>query len=260
MSDHLILKKLMNYKLLLQYDGTEFHGWQIQGDLRTVQGELTNALSLIDGHSVNVHGSGRTDAGVHAEGQVASVEIEREISPAKLRAAVNGNIGRDVRVLSVETAADDFHARYSALEKTYVYRIVNGPVISPFWCRYAHHDARKLNLAGMKRAAELFHGKHDWTAFSAAQSDVEDRVRTVTGVEIVECSDERSHGSLIEIRVSANGFLRYMVRAMAGTLMALGRGELDQDAIGTALASGNRPLAAVTAPACGLTLLSIRYE
>ena len=250
----------MNYKLLLQYDGTEFHGWQIQGDLRTVQHELASALSLLDGRSVNVHGSGRTDAGVHAEGQVASVEIEREISTTKLRAAINGNIGKDVRVLSVETAAVDFHARYSALEKTYVYRIVSGPVISPFWWRYAHHDARQLDLESMRRGAELFCGKHDWTAFSAVQSDVEDRVRTVTRVEIDERPDERSRGSLIEIRVGAHGFLRYMVRAMAGTLMALGRGELDNDAIGEALESGIRPPVAVTAPASGLTLLSVRYE
>lgn len=250
----------MNYKLLLQYDGTDFHGWQIQDGRRTVQGELTHALSLIDGRSVNVHGSGRTDAGVHAEGQVASVEIQREITPEKLRAAINGNIGRDVRVLSCEAVADDFHARYSALGKTYVYRIVNGPVISPFWWRYAHHDARRLDLESMNEAGELFRGEHDWTAFSAAQADVEDRVRTVTQVQICEREDERSHGSLIEIRVSANGFLRYMVRAMAGTLMALGRGEMDRDAISEALETGIRPLAAVTAPACGLTLVSVRYE
>ena len=250
----------MNYKLLLQYDGTDFHGWQIQNGRRTVQGELTQALSLIDGRSVNVHGSGRTDAGVHAEGQVASVEIHREITTEKLRAAINGNIGRDVRVFAVEAAPGDFHARYSALGKTYVYRIVNGPVVSPFWWRYAHHDARRFDLDSMKRAAELFCGEHDWTAFSAAQADVEDRVRTVTHVEIVERPDERSRGSLIEIRVGANGFLRYMVRAMAGTLMALGRGELDRNAIREALETGTRPLAAVTAPACGLTLVSVRYE
>ena len=250
----------MNYKLLLQYDGTDFHGWQIQEGQRTVQGELTRALSLIDGRSVNVHGSGRTDAGVHAEGQVASVQIERDITLGKLRAAINGNVDRDVRVWSVETAADDFHARYSAVEKTYVYRIVNGPVISPFWYRYAHHDARPLDLERMREGAELFSGRHDWTAFSAAQSDVEDRVRTVTELEITERADERAQGTLIEIRVSAEGFLRYMVRAMAGTLMALGRAELDHDAITEALETGNRPLAAVTAPACGLTLLRVRYE
>jgi len=250
----------VNYKLLLQYDGTDFHGWQIQEGRRTVQGELTHALSLIDGRSVNVHGSGRTDAGVHAEGQVASVEIQREITMAKLRAAINGNIGRDVRVLAVETVADDFHARYSALEKTYVYRIVNGPVISPFWFRYAHHEARPLNLENMQRMTQLFRGEHDWTAFSAAQSDVEDRVRTVTHLEIGERIDERSPSSLIEIRVSAEGFLRYMVRAIAGTLMAVGRGELDRDAIDEALSTGVRPLEAVTAPACGLTLVSVLYE
>jgi tRNA pseudouridine38-40 synthase len=245
----------VNYKLLLQYDGTDFHGWQIQEGRRTVQGELTHALSLIEGRSINVHGSGRTDAGVHAEGQVASVEIQREITAVKLRAAINGNIGKDVRVLSCDVVADDFHARYSALEKTYVYRIVNGPVISPFWWRYAHHDARPLDLESMRAVGELFCGEHDWTAFSAAQADVEDRVRTVTGVEVSERPD-----SLIEIHVSANGFLRYMVRAMAGTLMAAGRGELDRDAVREALQSGIRPTAAVTAPACGLTLLSVRYE
>ena len=250
----------MNYKLLLQYDGTEFHGWQIQEGQRTVQGELTKALSLLDGRAVNVHGSGRTDAGVHAEGQVASVEIQREISTEKLRAAINANIGRDVRVLTIDPAPDDFHARYSALEKTYVYRIVNAPVISPFWWRYAHHDARRLNLEPMKRAADLFYGKHDWTAFSAAQSDVEDRLRTITRLEIIPRVDERLRGSMIEIRVSADGFLRYMVRAIAGTLLALGRGELDLEAVSEAIYSGNRPLAAVTAPACGLTLLSVRYQ
>jgi tRNA pseudouridine38-40 synthase len=250
----------VNYKLLLQYDGTEFHGWQIQEDLRTVQGELTRALSLIDGRSVNVHGSGRTDAGVHAEGQVASVEIQREISPEKLRAAINANIDRDVRVLSVETVPDDFHARYSALGKTYIYRIINGPVISPFWWRYAHQEARPLDLDRMRTSAELLLGKHDWTAFSAAQSDVEDRIRTVTHVEITEKLDERSQSPLIEVRVSAEGFLRYMVRTIAGTLMAAGRGELSRDAIIRAVETGARPTAAVTAPACGLTLLSVRYQ
>ena len=250
----------MNYKLLLQYDGTDFHGWQVQEELRTVQGELTSALSLIDGRTVNVHGSGRTDAGVHAEGQVASVEIQREIVPEKLRAAINANVGRDLRVLTVENAADDFHARYSAIEKTYIYRIVNGPVVSPFWSRYTHHDARRVNLESMKGGAALFLGRHDWTAFSAAQSDVEDRVRTITRLEILPRFDERLRGSLIEIRITADGFLRYMVRAIAGTLLALGRGELDVDLLGEAIDTGNRPSAAVTAPAHGLTLLSVRYQ
>ncbi|HKR13194.1 MAG TPA: tRNA pseudouridine(38-40) synthase TruA [Pyrinomonadaceae bacterium] len=250
----------MNYKLLLQYDGTDFHGWQIQDGLRTVQGELAGALSLIEGRNVNVQGSGRTDAGVHAEGQVANVEIQREITLEKLRSAINGNVGKDVRVLETEVVADDFHARYSALGKTYVYRIVNGPVISPFWSRYAHQEARKLDLDRIRSAAELFLGRHDWTAFSATQSDVEDRVRTITQLDIGARFDERARNSIIEIRVTADGFLRYMVRAIAGTLMAAARNELDNDTIAEAIATGRRPLAAITAPACGLTLISVRYS
>lgn len=249
----------MNYKLLLQYDGADFHGWQIQDGLRTVQGELTSALTLLDGRSVNVHGSGRTDAGVHAEGQVASVEIQREITPEKLRSAINGNVGKDVRVLAAEVVAPEFHARYSALEKTYVYRVVNGPVISPFWLRYAHQEARKLDLERLRSAAELFLGRHDWTAFSATQSDVEDRVRTIIKLDVSERFDERALEKIIEIRVTAEGFLRYMVRTIAGTLLAAARNELDNDAIREAIATGRRPLAATTAPACGLTLVSVRY-
>src|ERR1700716_2709856 len=127
----------MNYRLLLQYDGTDFHGWQIQDNLRTVQGALTRVLSLLDGHEVSVHGSGRTDAGVHAEGQVASVQLQREMTPQKLRNAINGNLTRDVRVLFAAVAPDDFHARYSAISKTYIYRLVRSPVMSPFWSRFA---------------------------------------------------------------------------------------------------------------------------
>src|SRR5882672_9914478 len=105
----------MNFKLTIQYDGTDFHGWQVQGELRTVQGELSKALSLVEGRDIVLHGSGRTDAGVHAEGQVASVRLEREITGGKLRAAINGNVGKDVRVLAVAAVDDEFHARYSAL-------------------------------------------------------------------------------------------------------------------------------------------------
>jgi tRNA pseudouridine38-40 synthase len=195
----------------------------------------------------------------HAEGQVASVRIEREITPEKLRAAINGNVGKDLRVLAAEVVPDEFHARYSAIEKTYVYRVVNGLVMSPFWMRYAHQEARPLDLARMQAATELFLGKHDWTAFSAAQSDVEDRVRTITGLEITETFDVRSQNLLLEVRVSAEGFLRYMVRAIAGALMAVGRGELDRDEVTKAIESGVRNNAIVTAPANGLTLVSVKY-
>ena len=250
----------MNFKLTLQYDGTDFHGWQIQEGLRTVQGELTAALSLIDDREVVVQGSGRTDAGVHAEGQVASVQLEREIAPEKLRAAINGNIARDVRVLAAEIVPPEFHARYSVREKTYLYRIVNGPVLSPFWLRYAHQEARPLKLDLMRDCAEGFLGEHDWTAFSAAQSDAESRVRTITRLQVTEHCDSRAAAEMIEIRASANGFLRYMVRSIVGTLLAVAREEMDQSLVNKALLTGDRTLAGATAPAKGLSLLSVSYD
>ena len=249
----------MNYKLTLQYDGTDFHGWQMQGELRTVQGELTRALSLIDGRAVVVHGSGRTDAGVHAEGQVANAEIEREITPEKLRAAINANVGADLRVMEAKIVAADFHARFSVRGKTYVYRVLNGPVHSPFWLRYAHHEGRPFDLDSMRRCANLFLGEHDWTAFSSAQSDAETRVRTITRCEIAERYDERACARMIEMTMSANGFLRYMVRSIAGTLMAVGRSEMDHETVRQAIESGDRSVVAATAPACGLTLVRVEY-
>jgi len=250
----------MNFKLLLQYDGTDFHGWQIQDGLRTVQGELTRVLSLLDDRDVVIHGSGRTDAGVHAEGQVASVLLERKITPHKLRSAINGNLPPDVRVLFVDTAPDDFHARYSAVSKTYVYRIVHGQTVSPFRSRYAVQEARPLNLDYMRACAQRFLGEHDWTAFSAAQSDAESRVRNVIRSEIDDRWDAVGRCHLIEFRVAANGFLRYMVRSMAGTLLAAGRGEIDEASIAKAIREGARELAGATAPAHGLTLKSVQYD
>jgi tRNA pseudouridine38-40 synthase len=250
----------MNFKLTLQYDGTDFHGWQMQGEHRTVQRELTRALTLIEGGPVVVHGSGRTDAGVHAEGQVASVNLSRQITPEKLRAAINGNIERDARVLLVEIVPDDFHARYSARGKTYVYRIFNGPVISPFWTRYAYHEARAMDIERVGECAEHFLGEHDWTAFSSAQSDSRTRVRTIKQLDITERWTKRGRGRLIEISVTANGFLRYMVRSISGTLIAIGRRELDSHTVKLAISNGDRSLAGVTAPACGLTLARVHYD
>lgn len=231
----------------------------MQGELRTVQGELTRALSLIEGREVVVHGSGRTDAGVHAEGQVASVIMSREITPEKLRSAINGNVGRDLRVISVAIVSDDFHARFSAREKTYLYRTVNAPVISPFWFRYAHHDARPLDLENMRRCANLFLGQHDWTAFSDADSETENRMRTITRLDISKKRDERACAEVVEVTATANGFLRYMVRSIVGTLLAVGRSEIDQDTITRALTTGDRSLAGPTAPAKGLTLVAVTY-
>ncbi len=250
----------MNFRLLLQYDGTDFHGWQIQDGQRTVQGELERTVSLLEDADVKIIGSGRTDAGVHAEGQVANVRLNREFMPDQLRLAINGNSRRDVRVINVERASDEFHARFSAKTKHYVYRVVNAPVMSPFWLRYAHHEARFLDAGRMNEAARLFLGEHDWTAFSAARSDVENRLRTVKSFTVESIWDARSNSLIIEFRVSANGFLRYMVRSMVGTLLEVGRGEKDSDTIQTAIVNGDRDLSGQTAPANGLTLHKVEYE
>lgn len=250
----------MNYKLTIQFDGTEFHGWQIQEKQRTVQGELERVIGMIEDAEVNVIGSGRTDAGVHAEGLIANVRLNRNFTPEALRSAINGNLWRDIRIMNVEKVADDFHARFSAKGKTYVYRVVNAPVMSPFWLRFAHHEARPLDVGRMNETARLFLGEHDWTAFSSARSDSENKIRTVTEFTVESFWDARANATIIEFRITGTGFLRYMVRSIVGTMLEVGRGEKDSATILTAIVTGDRNLAGKTAPANGLTLLKVYYD
>ncbi|HMQ03204.1 MAG TPA: tRNA pseudouridine(38-40) synthase TruA [Pyrinomonadaceae bacterium] len=249
----------MNFKLLIQYDGTDFHGWQVQENARTIQGELERVIGALEGSPVKVAGSGRTDAGVHAEGQVANVKLNRSWTEEKLRNAINGNLWRDIRIVNAEKSDDNFHARFSAKGKTYVYRIVNAPVMSPFWRRYALHETRPLDVARMSMAARLLLGEHDWTAYSSALSESENKVRNVTEAEVNSVWDGRACTNVIEFKIRANGFLRYMVRSIAGTLLEVGRGERESDTIQAALANRDRYLAGQTAPACGLTLVKVDY-
>ncbi|MEO8574449.1 MAG: tRNA pseudouridine(38-40) synthase TruA [Pyrinomonadaceae bacterium] len=249
----------MNYKLLIQYDGTDFHGWQVQENDRTIQGELERVIGMLEDRKVGVIGSGRTDAGVHAEGQVANVMINRSFTPDKLRAAINGNLWRDIRILKAEKVPDEFHARFSAKKKTYLYRIVNAPVMSPFWRRFAHHEYKPLDVAAMTAASRLLLGEHDWTAFASAHADGETRIRTILDCTIQTRWDNRASANIIEFEITANGFLRYMVRSIIGTLIEVGRGEKDSDTIQTAIVTGDRNLAGKTAPAHGLTLLKVEY-
>jgi tRNA pseudouridine38-40 synthase len=251
----------MNCKLLIQYDGTDFHGWQVQENDRTIQGELERIIGMLADTEVSVIGSGRTDAGVHAEGQVANVHLnDGKFTPDKLRSAINGNMWRDIRIIKAEKAPDDFHARFSARMKTYIYRVVNAPVMSPFWRRYAAHESRPLDVGRMNEAARLFLGEHDWTAFSSAKTDGENRVRDVTDFTVDSRWDGRAQSAMIEFRISSRGFLRYMVRSIVGTMIEVGRGEKDFDTIQTAIVTGRRELAGKTAPAAGLTLYRVDYE
>lgn len=251
----------MNYKLLIQYDGTDFHGWQVQENDRSIQGELERVIGMLVDQDVAVVGSGRTDAGVHAEGQVANVKIpDGKFTPEKLKHAINGNLWRDIRILKVEKVPDEFHARFSAKQKTYVYRVVNAPVMSPFWRRYAHHETRPLDVGRMNETARLFLGKHDWTAFSAAKADGDNRVRNIIDFTVESHWDDRAQGVMIEFRITAAGFLRYMVRSIVGTMLEVGRGEKDSDTIQTAIVTGDRDLAGKTASAAGLTLFKVEYD
>ena len=250
----------MNFKLFIQYDGTDFNGWQIQGKGRTIQGELERVIGKIEDAPVNVIGSGRTDTGVHAEAQIANVHLQRAWTPEKLRLAINGNLPSDLRILKVEPTSENFHARFSARGKSYLYRVVNAPIISPFWVRYAHHEMRPLDVERMKPAAQFFLGEHDWTAFSSARADVGTRIRTIHEFTVEEHRDERADAPIIEFRITGSGFLRYMVRSIVGTLLEVGRGEKDFDTIQTAIKTGNRKLAGKTASAKGLALLKVHYD
>lgn len=248
---------MRNYKITIQYDGTNYHGWQIQPNGRTIQGELTRVVSLLDHRHVTIHGAGRTDAGVHAEGQVASFFLEREFEPAKLRDAINGNLARDIRIVDVELMDDDFHARFSAKEKTYCYKIWTGEVMSPFEFRYALHHRDRLDVEAMQKGASLLLGTHDFSAFTVCDSQVESHIRALKRLDI-EVESEAT-GERILIYAAADGFLRYMVRTIAGTLIDVGRGFRAVEEIAEALASRNRAKAGVTAKAHGLTLLRVDY-
>jgi tRNA pseudouridine38-40 synthase len=245
--------RMRNYKITIQYDGTEYHGWQLQPNGRTIQGELTRALSLLDHRNVTVHGAGRTDAGVHAEAQTASFMLERDFNPIALRDAINGNLDRDIRVVDIELAPLDFNARFSAKLKTYRYQIWTGAVVSPFLYRYTHHHRGHLDINEMQRAARSFIGSHDFSAFTVMDSDIKDRVRDLKRLDL------RQEGDLVTIAASADGFLRYMVRAIVGTLIEVGRGRREADAMTGILESRSRANAGATAPARGLTLVRVDY-
>lgn len=250
----------MNYKLLIQYDGTDFHGWQVQENDRTIQGELERVIGMLADREVSVSGSGRTDAGVHAEGQVANVHLHSKFTPDRLKHAINGNLWRDIRIMKADKAPDEFHARFSAKRKTYIYRVINAPVMSPFWRRFAHHESKPLDVGRMNETARFFLGEHDWTAFASAKSDGDSRVRTVLDFTVESRWDPVAQGALIEFRITATGFLRYMVRSIVGTMLEVGRGEKDSDTIQSAIVTGDRNLAGKTANAQGLTLHRVDYD
>ena len=249
----------MRYKITIQYDGTDFHGWQKQPGFRTVQQTLEEALAPLSpgGAPVHVHGCGRTDAGVHAEGQIAHFDLQRELLPLQLRRALNGMLKRgDVQITDAEAAAPEFDSRRHALGKEYRYRIWNAEVMNPLWRRATAHVRTPLDADAMREAARFFVGEKDFAAFSANPSrELESTVREIFSFDVIsDC------GMPLEFRVRGNGFLYKMVRSISGFLLAVGLGREKPDAAAEILASKIRTSRVETAPPQGLTLWRAWYE
>jgi tRNA pseudouridine38-40 synthase len=247
------------FRLTLAYDGTDFEGWQVQSRSagrapRTVQGTLEAALARLEGgESVRVAGAGRTDAGVHAEGQVASCALSREIPPEALQRALNGLLPADVRVVSCAEAPPGFHARTSAVSKLYRYVLDTGPVQSPTRRRFAGHVPWTLDEGRVKEAARLVLGRRDFRSLAASGGSVKTTIRTLTRSEAL------FRGQTLVYEVEADGFLRQMVRNLVGGLIACGRGALGPADLARALEAGDRRAWPPTAQARGLTLVRVDY-
>ena len=257
------------WKLVLSYDGTDFHGWQVQPDRVTVQGALRDALARITGKDVLPQGSGRTDAGVHALGQVASFPLTASIPEANLLRALNRALPASIRVQSAARMPEDFHARHSAQAKTYEYRIFRGEICPPWQARYVYAFAAPLNVPAMQRAAATVRGEHDFTSFAATDPDRLHRLERESGAEDAPSNVRSLHssewvqdeaGSLLIYRVRGNGFLHHMVRNLVGTFLEVGRGNLTETCLPAILAAGKRDGAGPTAPARGLFLVSVDYS
>ena len=247
-------------KLTLQYDGTDYVGWQRQAEGVSIQGLLEDALKPIEGAPVTVHGAGRTDAGVHALGQVASVTLTATLDVTTLARALNAVLPRDVRVREAEEMPAGFHARFSATGKRYRYRILNGGAGSPFEIRYCWQLAQPLDFDAMMAAAQVLEGRHDFAAFAAAGSSVPHTERVLSRIRVSRgFAPWSARGVLITIDVEGEGFLRHMVRSIAGTLVEIGLGRWPASAMKEILESGDRGRAGTTAPPQGLFLMEVMY-
>ncbi len=256
-------------KLVLEYDGTDFHGSQLQANGRTVQGELETALArltgLPQGERVKVALAGRTDAGVHASGQVASFRTDSRHSLDTFRRGLNAILPFDLVVLEAEDVAVQFHARFSAIERRYHYSVLNRPSRSPLTRRYALTIAERLNLAAMNEAATRLVGEHDFASFAGAgwgvqsenhSQDESDRPETVRRLTQAEW---RREGQMLVLELAANAFLPHMVRNIVGTLLLVGQGKRSPAQFEEILAARDRRVAGPTAPAYGLSLVEVRY-
>jgi tRNA pseudouridine38-40 synthase len=240
-------------KITLAYDGTRFVGWQRQAAGESIQGLLEDAIARLEGAPVTVHGAGRTDAGVHALAQVASVQLTCAHDTATIARAVNAMLPPEIRATAVDEARGDFHARFSARSKCYRYQLANMPVADPFTRAYAWHVPEPLDRAAMRDAAAILAGTHDFSAFQSSGTDVHTTVRTLTRSAWLE------EPALFVYEVEGDGFLRHMVRAIVGTLVEVGRGSRPAGQVAALLNGAARGKAGPTAPAHGLLLARVEY-
>ena len=238
-------------RLTLEYDGARYRGWQRQAEAPTIQAAVEAAVASVLGHHAEVVGASRTDAGVHATGQVAHFRADTRIPPEKWPFVLNAVLPPDIVVREAAAASDDFHARFSAIGKRYRYTILAQPQPSALWRERAFHVYRPLDVARMRAAAECLVGEHDFAAFRDAGCEALSTRRTLHGVKLTEAFP------FLHLEVEGNAFLYHMVRIVAGTLVDIGTGRLAADCVPALLASGDRRLAGQTAPACGLCLEAV---
>jgi tRNA pseudouridine38-40 synthase len=247
-----------NIKLTVAYDGTDFHGWQIQPGEPTIQGALTDVLFKLTQERLQVHAAGRTDAGVHARGQVVHFKTRSELLPIEFLRAFNALLPPTIRVLSAEEVGPDFHARWNALAKTYEYRIFRGPIVPPFDWRFVLHYPFSLDEELMCAAARLFEGEHDFASFAASSGSEEDDRNRDTRRHVFSSEFRRDADELV-YRIRGRSFLRYMVRKIAGTLLDLGRGKFTPAQVEEIFALRDRSRSGMTLPSHGLCLVSVEY-
>lgn len=247
----------MNYKMILQYDGTRYDGWQRQGNTdRTIQGKLEAVLGRMAGEAVEVHGSGRTDGGVHARGQVANFHLAGAGKPEDIRAYLNRYLPEDICVLELTQAPQRFHSRLNACQKTYRYQVWLDGKTDVFQRDFFYGLGQQLDVEQMKRAAGILLGTHDFKSFCGNKKMKKSTVRTISSIHFIRLCEGRA----LAMDFTGNGFLQQMVRILAGTLIEVGQGKRKADSLGEVLEGKERSAAGFTAPPEGLCLMSVQYE
>ena len=259
---------MRNIKLIIEYDGTDYQGWQVQPGHKTIQGEIQSSLSTITKAETSIIGAGRTDAGVHALCQVANFKTESRMKPEEFKAALNSILPKDIVIKQVEEVGEDFHARYSAVRRAYRYTILNGTTPSAFLRRYVHLVHGNMQVEKMAEACKYLIGTHDFSSFASGSDPIKNHIRTIFDARIIDAKHPSSFFpfnipddqiNMIYFYIEANGFLRGMVRAIIGTLLEIGKGKTLPEGIKDILETKDRAKAGPSLPARGLCLVNVEY-